>query len=34
MSNRAGQSVRVTGIRNLELEVVPETSEKETGHAV
>jgi len=30
----AGQAVRVTGIKDLELEVVPKTTEKETGHAV
>ena len=31
----AGQAVRVTGMKDLELEVVPETTEpKETGHAV
>jgi membrane-bound serine protease (ClpP class) len=30
----AGQAVRVTGIKDLELEVVPETTEKETRHAV
>jgi membrane-bound serine protease (ClpP class) len=31
----AGQAVRVTGIKDLELEVVPEANErKETGHAV
>jgi len=30
----AGQAVRVTGIKDLELEVVPEKTEKESDHAV
>jgi membrane-bound serine protease (ClpP class) len=30
----AGQAVRVTGIKDLELEVVPEATEKEIDHAV